>query len=144
MRFLSFPAIASDKMFQSNFDDFSRRRTTGASKVKNDPQINQFCTRTIATLFGVQFLSFSVNMAENCFRRTLITFSGSNPTRADKFQNRARMTLFYTRNVATRFGMQFLSFPAVASGKMFRSNFDDFSMPGHHRSRQTWKRARMT
>jgi len=58
---------------------------------------------------------------------------------AGTVENQAPMTQFFTRNLATLVGMQFLSFLAITSEKMFRSNFDNFSKPGHHRSKQSWK-----
>jgi len=36
--------------------------------------MNRFCTPNIPALFGVQFLSFLIHMAEKCFGRILMTF----------------------------------------------------------------------
>jgi len=42
----------------------------------------------------VQFLSFVISVAEDCFGRVLTTFSVLSPTRAGKVENRAWMTQF--------------------------------------------------
>jgi len=57
-----------------------------------------FCTLNIPTMFGVQFLSFVVNMAEKCFDRFLTTLSGPSTTRAAIVENQAQITRFCTRN----------------------------------------------
>jgi len=48
--------------------------------------MTRFCTRNISTLFGVQFLSFAISMAEKCFGRILTTFSGPSPTEHPKLK----------------------------------------------------------
>ena len=100
-----FPPLHLKKCFDVILTTFPGMDTTEAGKVENGPWMNWFCTRTIPTLFGVQFLSFLVNTIENCFGRIWMTFPGLDPTGADELQNRSRMTLFCTRNIATQFGM---------------------------------------
>jgi len=38
---------------------------TGTGKLENQAWMNQFCTRNIPTMFGVQFLSFLVVQLKN-------------------------------------------------------------------------------
>jgi len=67
-------------MFRSSFDDFSGPGTTGAGKVENRAQITRFSARNIPTLFGVQFLSFSISTTKQCFGPVLTTFPGPGTT----------------------------------------------------------------
>jgi len=64
------------KIFRSSFDNFSGSGTTGAKKVENRPQMTWFSARNIPTLFGVQFLSFPISTAKQCFGPILTTFLG--------------------------------------------------------------------
>jgi len=62
------------KCFGQILSTFPGPGTTGAGKVENWALMTRFCTRNILTLFGVQFLLFSVSMIEKCFGRILTTF----------------------------------------------------------------------
>jgi len=116
-----------------------------------------FSTRNIPTQFVVQFLSFSVSTVEKFFGRILTNFWGVGTIGVGKVESQIRMTRFCTRNIPTLFGCNSYSFPSVRmkhthtfwstilivshqyGQKMFRSNFDYFSGPEHHRCNQSWK-----
>jgi len=67
-------------MFRSSFDDFSGPSTTGAGKVEKRPEMTRFTARNIPTLFWVQFLSFPMSTAKQCFGPILTTFPGPGTT----------------------------------------------------------------
>jgi len=48
-------------MLWSIREDFSSPGTTGGGKVENRAQMTRFYAQNIPVLFGVQFLSFSIN-----------------------------------------------------------------------------------
>jgi len=112
--------------------------------------MNQFYTRNIPALFRVQFLSFLINAAKQYFGQILTTLPVPDKTRTGleqaKWKTRSGW-LFYTRNIATVFGVQFLSFSNTTAENAW-TDFVDFSGPGHHcnrpRAGNIENRARMT
>jgi len=84
VHFLSFPLSMTKSYFVRILTTISGTDTTGACKLENQASMNQFCTQNIPTLFGVQFLSLPVRMAENYFGRILTTFSGPERTKVGK------------------------------------------------------------
>jgi len=96
-------------MFRSNFDEFSGprhdRSKPRVGKVENRARMTWFCTRNKPTLVWEQILPFSFIMTEKCFDQILMTFPGSKINGAGSKQY---------------------------DWKLFRSNFDNFSSPGHH------------
>jgi len=79
------------------------------------------------TMFGVQFLSFLVSMAEKEICWIFTTFLGPNTTRASKVENQAPMAQFCTRNICALFGLQLLSFSVSTTEKYFSQILTTFS-----------------
>ena len=125
-------------MFGSNFDDFSRPRTIGARKVKNGPGWLGFDTRNVRTVFGTYVLSFPILTTENGLRQIFTTFSGPGTTGLEKLKRGPRWLGLVPETYLT-FWDAVLIVSYQYGKKMFRSNFDDFSRPGYHRSSESWK-----
>jgi len=143
LQFLLFLVSTDVNFFSQILTTFPAPDSTGVG-----PEQVKFKTRPgwfgfEPTLFGCNSYLFQSIWQKN-FSLEFDDISGSthhrSRPRAGKVGNQTWMTQFCMRNVATLFGMQLLSFPAITYEKMFRSNFDDLSMLGHHRSRQSWKR----
>jgi len=77
---LLFGVSAAEKYFGRVLTAFPGLETTGARKVENRTQMIRFCTQTIPTLFGVQFLLFLVSTTKKCFSRILMSFPGPDTT----------------------------------------------------------------
>jgi len=130
VQFLSFPISMAKKCFDRILTTFPAPATTGVAKIENWAQITTFGTRNIPTQFVAQFLSFPDITVEKEFGLILTTFPGLVTTKTGKVENRARITRFYTRNIPTLFGVQFLSFPISTTNKCFGRILTTFPDPG--------------
>ena len=90
--FLLFPASMTSKCFCWILTTFSGSGTIKAcwSRQSWKPSPDDLVLhQKIPTLFGVQFLSFVISMAEKCFGRFLTTFSSPSTIGAGIVENRA-------------------------------------------------------
>ena len=129
-------------MFRLNFYNFSwpvnHRCSRKAGKVVNHVRMTQFCTRNIPRLFGVQFWSFLVCTTENFLDLILNTFLARYTTRASSKQAKLKIRTewlgFQPEKYPHCLGAFLIDFSHYG-WKIYRSNYDDISGPGHYQSR---------
>jgi len=70
--------------------------------------MTQFCTRNIPTLFGVQFLSFSISKPEKCFGQIWTAFPGPDTTvvgsKQEKLKTRPDDSILHPKHTHTIWG----------------------------------------
>jgi len=140
------------KMFHLNFDYFfeigHHLNRLGAGQLENRTRMTPFCTWNIPTMFWDSVLIVSCHYSWKMFYSNFDDFFGSGHHRnrpwLGKFENRARMNLFCTRNIPTMFGVQFLSFPTSTAKKYFGQILMTFQGPESTRARKAENQAQMT
>jgi len=133
-QFLSFPISTAKKCFGWILTTFSGPDIFGVGKVENRVRMTRFSTRSIPTLFRVQFVLFHVNTAEKCFGLILTTFPSSDTIGAGKVESEAWWLDFSPKTYPNCLG-SVLIISCPYGWKTFRSNFEVFSRVVHHRSR---------